>query len=231
MRLRTILPLLSLAVFAMPLNAAPPPLRVAETQAGGYAIGNPKAPIHLIEFVSYTCSHCAHFSNESHIPLKRDYVARGKVYYEVRNGTRDAFDNTAALLARCGGSAKFFPIAEDILANQDKWAAAGQTLKADDLRKVDQVTAFRRIATATGLVRLVARHGLSGAQINACLANKQAQAKIEAMTKDAFGTRQLPGTPGFIINETVYEGGVDWASVKPALDAVYSALTPQHKGK
>ena len=47
---------------------------VVKTPEGGYLMGNPDAPIKLVEYGSLTCSHCADFSNESHEELSRDFV-------------------------------------------------------------------------------------------------------------------------------------------------------------
>ena len=35
--------------------------RVATTPEGGFRMGNPDAPVKLVEFLSLTCSHCATF--------------------------------------------------------------------------------------------------------------------------------------------------------------------------
>src|SRR3546814_9167637 len=37
---------------------------VTQTAAGSFVMGNPAAPVKLIEYLSYTCPHCAAFSAE-----------------------------------------------------------------------------------------------------------------------------------------------------------------------
>ncbi|MCB8828310.1 DsbA family protein, partial [Escherichia coli] len=37
---------------------------VTQTAKGAFVLGNPAAPIKLVEYGSYTCSHCAAFSKE-----------------------------------------------------------------------------------------------------------------------------------------------------------------------
>ena len=76
--------LLSLSLLALPaaLVAAPAAnwaSRVTMTPIGGHYMGNPAAPTKLVEYVSYTCSHCAHFVSEASAPLRTDYVKGGKV--------------------------------------------------------------------------------------------------------------------------------------------------------
>jgi protein-disulfide isomerase len=74
---------------------------VAVTEAGGYLVGNPDAPLKLIEYASHTCGACANFSVNGSPPLKNDYVSTGVVSIELRNLVRDPIDLTIAALVRC----------------------------------------------------------------------------------------------------------------------------------
>ena len=58
---------------------------VVATPDGGFRMGNPNAPITLIEYGSLTCPHCAAFSKDGVETLKAKYVATGKVSYEFRS--------------------------------------------------------------------------------------------------------------------------------------------------
>ena len=81
--------------------------RITLSPMGGHVLGNPAAPTKLVEYVSYTCSHCAHFVGEASEPLRANYVKGGTLSVEVRNAVRDKYDLAAALLARCGGPKQF----------------------------------------------------------------------------------------------------------------------------
>ncbi|MFV0643439.1 MAG: thioredoxin domain-containing protein, partial [Sphingomonadaceae bacterium] len=77
--------------------------KVVETPEGGYAMGNPDAPIKLVEYASTSCNHCADFSADSSAPLRDSYIASGRVSYELRNQVHDPIDLTFAVLSRCAG--------------------------------------------------------------------------------------------------------------------------------
>jgi hypothetical protein len=48
-------------------------------------LGNPRnAPVKLVEYISYTCPHCAHFEAESDAQLRIGFIATGKGSIEVR---------------------------------------------------------------------------------------------------------------------------------------------------
>ena len=59
---------------------------VARTPEGGFRMGNPDAPVKMIEYLSLTCPHCAAISRgERRDALIRDYVRSGRVSIEYRN--------------------------------------------------------------------------------------------------------------------------------------------------
>src|SRR5690242_131267 len=65
---------------------------ISVTPAGSHLLGNPAAPVKLIEYISYTCPHCAHFQREADAPMRITYLQPGKVQVEVRHLVRDPID-------------------------------------------------------------------------------------------------------------------------------------------
>ena len=192
--------------------------RVALSPIGGHVMGNPAAPTKLVEYVSYTCSHCAHFVGEASAPLKADYVKGGKVSVEARNAVRDKYDLTAALLARCGGPKRFFGNHEALFANQDAWMEQLQAYDRGAAKPSEQIALLRDIGRNTGLYALMGNRGFTPAQLDACIANPAAMKQILAMTDEAWNNVKIGGTPGFTINGTRVDGS-SWASLRDALPA------------
>ncbi|MGL4198533.1 MAG: thioredoxin domain-containing protein, partial [Allorhizobium sp.] len=48
------------------------------------ALGDPNAPVKVIEYMSMTCPHCAHFHENTFEAIKTKYVDTGKVYFVLR---------------------------------------------------------------------------------------------------------------------------------------------------
>ena len=94
-----------------------------QTSVGGFFAGSANAPVKIIEYVSYTCPHCAHFETVDMPQLGQNYVATGKVNIEIRNYWRDGIDLTVAMLARCGGPSRFFANHQHLMATQQQWRA------------------------------------------------------------------------------------------------------------
>lgn len=187
---------------------------------GAFVMGNPAAKVKLVEYLSYTCSHCAEFVGEAKDPLKRGYVAKGAASVELRNAVRDRFDFAAALLARCGGAAKFFGNSEAIFAAQNTWlgkAGAVEAANAEKLAKQPIDDSLRLIARGVGLDAIMKARGFTPAQIDACLVDKAAQDRVLKMTNEAWNVRKIGGTPAFLINGTATSGVGHWNQLEPLL--------------
>jgi protein-disulfide isomerase len=213
----------TIAVSSMTVMAAPtvsPATMVTMTPKGAYVLGSTAAKVRLVEYVSYTCPHCAHFIEEAAAPLKADYVATGQISVELRNLVRDPFDMTAALLARCGSAAKFFGNSEAIFARQAVWVADAQLLAAKQGAALKKMTAIQQlgfIANNTDLGAIMKGRGYTQPQINACLANKVAQNQLVLMTREATTVIKVPFTPYFLINGRASGSSGSWATLEPAL--------------
>ena len=98
-----------------------------EADSGAYAaaVGPEDAPVTLMEFADYTCSHCASFASLPGPALKRDYVQTGQVrmlFYDFPLSRRTPAI-PAALAARCAGDqGEFWGMHGKLFANQDEWA-------------------------------------------------------------------------------------------------------------
>lgn len=187
---------------------------------GAFIVGNPKAPTKLVEYLSYTCSHCAHFQAESMPDLKAQWVKRGLVSVEYRNFVQDPFNLTAALLARCGGAARFLGNHEAVFADFQPWLERAQAFGAkqkDAPAPASEAAEFKRIADGTGLTTMFAKRGLTPAVQGKCLADKQALATILALTKSAVETKEFTGTPFFLVNGKAQPDAHDVATLRPLL--------------
>ncbi len=49
-----------------------------------YVMGDPKAKVTAVEYLSNTCSHCARFDREVFPDIKKEYIDKGKVQYHIR---------------------------------------------------------------------------------------------------------------------------------------------------
>ena len=197
---------------------------VTRAPNGAYVLGNPKAKVRLVEYLSYSCSHCAHFTKEASAPLKAAFVEKGTVAVEIRHAVRDRYDFTAALLARCGGGTKFFGNNDAIFAAQNALLAKAQSYDAADKLPANSPTdkVLVGVAQGSGLMALMAARGVTPAAARACLTSKAEQDVVMAMAKEAWETRKISGTPALLIND-VDGGPPAWEAVELKLRAAVAA--------
>ena len=208
------------ALAAVALVAAAPAIdwtkRVSQTPQGAFVLGNPTAATRLVEYVSYTCPHCAHFTDEASAPL-RQYVASGGTSVEIRHAVRDPIDLAAALLVRCTGPSRFFAVHERVFATQQQWFERGaQYWQANEaaLKAAQPVDRLRMLAKGAGLPAVI---GLNEAQANACIADPAQEKIVLAMADEAWSKRSIPGTPYFLVNGAAPENANSWAALEPHL--------------
>jgi protein-disulfide isomerase len=189
----------------------------AETPEGGFRIGNPDAPLKLVEYASHTCHVCAEFSQTGAVPLD-EYVAKGTVSYEIRNLIRDPVDLTIAMLARCGPPEVFHPLANqawgDFESLMQTVQSNGAALQAASEQPPE--TRLQAIGQASGLIDFFAARGISRDQAMSCLADTAKAQRIAEASDTQSEELNVTGTPTFFLNGNRVEG-TNWTSIEAAL--------------
>lgn len=192
---------------------------VTPTSAGGFLMGNPKAKVQLIEFGSMTCPHCRDFDETGVQPLIDKYVKSGQVGFEFRNYVRDPFDLASALIARCNGAQGFFPLTRALYKDQPNWLQRLGNLSAEQqqaLQGLPPQQQFVEVAKLAGFQQWAAQRGVPTAKSTTCLTNEQEVNRLVQMTSDATAQYKVPGTPAFVINDTLSDA-TSWKTLEPAL--------------
>ena len=177
---------------------------VTLTADGFPVLGNPVARVKLVEFISYTCPHCADFNAESHDQLRGNMVRKGVVSIELRPFLRNEIDLLPSLLALCGTKDKFFGNNDALLAAQKVWfkEPADPGYKARwQAAEGDKVAQRKVVAKDLGLYVVMEARGYSVPQIDACLADQKQADWLMAQTDTASTKIGVIGTPSFLIND------------------------------
>lgn len=200
---------------------------VVATPEGGARIGNPAAPVKLIEYGSRTCPHCAHFAAQGVPALKAGYIASGQVSYEFRDfPVHGAVDLGPILLGRCAPVSRFFALLDAMMAAQERLVGREAPIPAADQQRLAKATpnaVADYLATFYGYTDFAVKHGVPPARARACLADAKAVAAIVARAAAADRDWHLAGTPTFIVNGKVADGASDWASLEPVLKTALAA--------
>ncbi len=178
-------------------ETAPPSPAEAEaaaaTETGALAemvLGDPDAPVTVIEYASVTCNHCALWHEEVFPEIKAQYIDTGKVRFVLReipiipdHPALIARSYAGSMLARCaadaGGSETYFSVMGALFDRQKTWAF-GSDAKGE-------------------LLKIAAEAGLDEAAFDACIQRADLKSHIDANIDAALNDYRIEGTPGFII--------------------------------
>ncbi|HRJ70041.1 MAG TPA: DsbA family protein [Beijerinckiaceae bacterium] len=173
-------------------KGAEPTVDVAELMKAGplpeQVLGNSAAPVTIVEYASMTCVHCATFHNESFGHLKQQYIDTGKVKYIFREFPLDPLAYAGALLARCAGEGKYFPMLELLFKQQRNWAYAEQPEAA--------------------LLQTVRQAGFTQESYTACLQDQATYDALKQIRQRAVEKFAVESTPTFFINGKIQRGAV-----------------------
>jgi protein-disulfide isomerase len=195
---------------------------VTETPEGGFRMGNPNAPVKLIEFASISCGTCAAFSQQGTQPLVDKYVKTGNVSWEYRPFMIFPTDPGVFMLLRCRGAGPFFQLTEQLYTEQRNWLGAVQQLPQAEIARLQSLPPAQQsgaLVQATGLDRFFRQRGMPEAQISQCLANGQDLQRLVEITSKAQSEYQISGTPTFVINNEVVPNTVSWQQLEPAIQS------------
>ena len=166
-----------------------------------YGIGATDAPVKIVEYLSFTCPHCAHFHADVYPKLKADYIDTGKVRLEYHEVYFDRYGLWAAMMARCGGEMRYFGITDILYDTQSDWAAS------DDPAAV--VASLKKIGRTAGM---------DDATLDACMNDGATASALVAHYEANFKADGIEGTPTFIINGTKHSN-MTYEDMKALIDA------------
>jgi protein-disulfide isomerase len=194
---------------------------VATGSGGSHVVGNPEARLKVIEYVSYTCSHCAHFQKESEGPLRLAYIPQGKVSIEVRHIVRDPIDLTATMLVNCGAPGKFYTRHNAFLQTQDTWIAKAQNASESQRQRWSTGPVpgrLRAIASDMGFYPMMEKFGVGRVAADQCLGDTALAKRVLDMT-DAALSDGVRSTPSFVLNGELLEDKHSWDDLHAALQS------------
>jgi len=159
-----------------------PPLPEGMTEM---VLGDPDAPVTMVEFASLTCPHCADFAVNRLPDLKKEYIDKGLLKVVFRDYPLDGLALRASMISRCAGPDKYFAYIDAFFHQQSQWLT--QT-PLDDMKRIARFS------------------GMSSAEIDQCLADETLQQGIVQMMQDANAKLNVASTPTFLIGDTEFSG-------------------------
>lgn len=172
-------------------------------------LGDPAAPVTIIEYASTTCPHCKAWHDEILPQIKAKYLDthKARLFYRVLPTEPAEASVAGAAIARCVPKDQFFPVIDDLFARQEEVFTAARTAAGMQAE----------------LVSFGARHGLSPDEVRTCVTDKTIRGYIRKVVDDM--PKFVDGTPTFIVNGTEVETP-SLEKMSAALDAALATAPP-----
>lgn len=194
---------LAVGLIWLAVQASQTPIVATDRVGEGAAWGPVDAPVAIIEYSDFGCSHCAAFASNQGKQLRAEYEATGKVRFEFKHFIIGGeVTRGAALAAECAADQGKFWDYHDVLF-------ARQGASSDP---------FNRSALKQYAVQL----GLDATQFNQCLDSNQHLEKVSRDSSEARN-RGVNATPTFFINGQKFEGAQPYAVFKAAVDSLLAS--------
>jgi protein-disulfide isomerase len=183
--------------------AAPPPtpapvVEVMQITADDpRALGDPNAPVLMVEFTDFECPFCSRFAQETRPQIVARFVETGVVRLVMRDLPLNAIHPAAeisAVAGRCAADQRqFWPMYERLFAtHQIEWGGA-------PVRDREVFIGF-----AEDL-------GLNAEAFTACLDDPATTAEVTAETR-AAGSLGINSTPSFLVNGRLIRGALPFSA-------------------
>lgn len=167
-----------------PALALPPIEQMLEEKV----IGDPKAPVTIIEYASLGCPHCRAFHQETLPKIKEKYIDTGKVKLIFRDFPLGQRALAASMIARCSGPVRYFAMIEILFRDQADWSQSQD---------------------AIGALQISAKKGgMSSQQVDECIRSEPLLQGIRTLAEDAQKNHGIQSTPSFLVQGEKVEGAL-----------------------
>jgi protein-disulfide isomerase len=172
-------------------------------QMDGNALGDPQAPVVIVDYSDFACSHCADFAEGTEDRIVKEYVASGEVYFVYRSvGTllNSPASVQAAEAAYCAGDQeKFWEYHDLLFANQSSLFIDVTADITPQLRKFAEVLELDLDA------------------FQSCLADGKYEDRVAEDERQAREAG-VSGTPSFLVNGRLIKGNLPFDNFQQIIE-------------
>ena len=170
-------------------------------------IGNPDAPVTMVEYASLSCPHCAKFHNEVLPALKKDLVSQGDLRLVFRHFPLNAPALKAAQAVECAPADKRPALLDSFFKTQGDWAFN---------------SAYKEAISATAL-----ELGVSGAEFEACMNDTDVENRILQTRQIAEDKLLVDSTPTMFVGTERFLGETSAEQMIEAVNKALKKTTPK----
>jgi protein-disulfide isomerase len=163
-------------------DAASAVVTSADSAFKGFTLGSATAPVEVVEYGDFQCSHCGEFANVQFPTIMDQLINTGQLRWRFRDFPLGfPWSRISALAGQCAGEqGKFWEMEELLYQRQSVWGSSTR----------NPTGAFRDMAKSIGL---------NLDTYNACMDSRRYAGRIEASHQEGAALG-VTGTPTFFVN-------------------------------
>ena len=169
-----------------------------------FFIGDPDAPITIIEYASMSCSHCADFHNNTLEDLKTEYIDTGKVRFVFRDFPFNYPALAGSMILRCIPKNVRYDYMNALYKLQKNWVDGDHANIRAELYKIMQ------------------SGGMQKDEFDTCLADINLENELLEGVMNAQNEFKIRSTPSFIVNGVLYSGNKNIKEFRQIIDKILS---------
>ncbi len=177
---------------------------ILKIQENDFYIGEPEAPVTIIEYASMSCSHCADFHNETLGDLKSEYIDTGKVKFVFRDFPFNYPALAGSMILSCVPEDVRYDYMNALYKLQKNWVMRDHSKTRSELYKIMQ------------------SGGMQQDEFDACLSDINLENDILEGVMNAQREFNINRTPSFIVNGIVYSGNKNIKEFRQIIDKILS---------
>lgn len=159
-------------------------------------IGNPNAPIRIVEYASLSCPHCARMHMEILPEIKEEFVKTGQAYIAYRHFPLNAPALKASVAVSCAPESARAAMLDTLFGDQKTWAFDSGYAE--------------KIAT------IATNYGVTAEALEAC--NNDVELENNLLQSRQVGEMAgVQSTPTLFVNDAILEGAVDAETIRLAI--------------
>lgn len=180
-------------------------------------LGDPDAPVEIIEYASITCNHCATFHNNVLPRIKEKYVDTGKVKVVTRSFLLNGIDMQGTAISRCVAPQRYFRFMDAVFEKQTQWYDVNEYQRLNGIH--DQQTAGQMFVahTVSELSKIARQLGVNQARIDECIASEEIGEYVISVYNEGRTLHKVTATPTILVNGN--KAGNDYGSIERAIEA------------
>ncbi|MEX1148340.1 MAG: thioredoxin domain-containing protein [Sphingomonadales bacterium] len=174
-------------------------------------LGDPDAPISVIEYASMTCGACAAFHDQVFKDFKKDYIDTGKANFVLRHFVLNGPDLAASMIARCVDDSRYYAFIDLFLDRQSTWITPWQSMQPGADRSIAEM------AVEAKMDQFLRPTGMNRSRMTACLDDKKLRDDLLRQRTEGVEKHDISATPTVLINGKPYTGDLTYDAFEKAV--------------